>query len=119
MYLIRTLSLAANVPDDIDNVRIADVILDDRCPGFFRKYEEAYDCCINNKGDIFEDGYYNYAVIIRQGEGLYRNEEEVQWFHFQIIGEQYDRIASVSTCERPDILGVAHSPTNILPLIIG
>lgn len=114
MYLIRTLKIATELPER-DHIAYDEIILDDRCPGFFKKYEEAYSCCLNNRCDIFEDGYYNYALLFKIGEGLYRNEEEIQWFQFQRFEDNY----AITTCERPHQIGLAHSPTNILPLIIG
>lgn len=86
MFLIRTLK--------IDN---KGKMHHDRAPGYFYRVETAFECISNNRGDIFEDGYYNYAVIEDIEGGLYPNIEEVQWFYYN----RKDR--SILTVEKPYI----------------
>lgn len=112
MFLVRTLKIN-EVPDG-ELFEIHDVIPHDRAPGYFRKLDEAFECISRNRGDIFEDGYYNYAVIERIGQGLYPQVQEIQWFY-------YDRIDhSILTVERPHVLGDRrYAPNDILGTYIG
>ena len=112
MFLVRTLKI--NEVIDGELFEIHDVIPHDRAPGYFRKLEEAFECISRNRGDIFEDGYYNYAVIERIGQGLYPQVQEIQWFYYN----KYDH--SITTVVRPPILcDDRHSPNNILSTYIG
>lgn len=82
-------------------------ISDYRGVGYFRKWEEAHKKVMDNAGDIFEDGYYNYAVILKIGQGLYPNQREESWY-------AYDNMTrGVYTDNRP-----VHMP-NGLPVIVG
>lgn len=42
-----------------------------RVVGFFFSFEEAEDVVLHNYGDLYEDGYYKYALIEGLEEGLY------------------------------------------------
>lgn len=67
----------------ITTVRFVDNQLDDQRPvGFFIDYDEALLRVENNSYDIFEDGYYKYAAIVKISEGLYPSTEEIQWFEY-------------------------------------
>lgn len=68
MYFITTLRICGNIVDDCRTV------------GYFSSYGEAYRLCMKNAYDIFEDGYYQYAVITFVEEGMYPNTTEQQWF---------------------------------------
>ena len=99
----------------ITTLRVLDKVIDDcRTVGYFSSYRDAYDRVINNTCDIFEDGYYNYAVIERIGQGLYPQVQEIQWFY-------YDRMDhSILTVERPHVLGDRrYAPNDILGTYIG
>jgi len=112
MFLVRTLKIN-EVPDG-ELFHIDDVIPHDRAPGYFRKLDEAFECISKNRGDIFEDGYYNYAVIERIGPGLYPHIEEIQWFYY----DRNDR--SILTVERPHMVGTERYAANdILGVYIG
>jgi len=112
MFLVRTLKIN-EVPDG-ELFEIHDVIPHDRAPGYFRKLDEAFDCISRNRGDIFEDGYYNYAVIEQIGQGLYPNIREIQWFFYN-RGD-----GSILTVERPHILGNhRYAENDILSTYIG
>lgn len=87
-----------------------DVVDDCRTVGYFTSYGEAYDCCKFNKCDIFEDGFYNYAVITAIEEGLYLTQTEQQWFKRNHSGT-IDAILEYH--KRPDII------KNYRPYIIG
>lgn len=112
MFLVRTLKIN-EVPDG-ELFEIHDVIPHDRAPGYFRKLDEAFDCISKNRGDIFEDGWYNYAVIEHIKQGLYPIIEEIQWFY-------YDRNdGSIITVVRPHMLGDhRYADNDILSTYIG
>ena len=111
MFFIRTFKLDVDPEGELFN--IDDVILRERTVGFFRRMEEAFLAVSNNRMDIFEDGYYNYAVIERVGQGLYPRVNELQWFFY----DYQDR--SVLTVTRPAILGIEHGNNNILAPVVG
>ena len=82
----------------IVTIRTLDRIVDDqRCVGYYKRYSPTHDKVMNNNCDIFEDGYYRYAVIIKVDQGLYPDRTEVQWFERYVDG-------SVATIERPERL---------------
>jgi hypothetical protein len=87
-----------------------DVVDDCRTVGYFSSYGEAYDCCKFNRCDIFEDGFYNYAVITSIEEGLYSTQTEQQWFKRNHTGT-IDAILEYH--KRPDMI------KNYRPYIIG
>lgn len=87
-----------------------DVVDDCRTVGYFSSYGEAYDCCKFNRCDIFEDGFYNYAVITAIEEGLYSTQTEQQWFKRNHAGT-IDAILEYH--KRPDMI------KNYRPYIIG
>ena len=67
----------------VTTLRVLDKVIDDcRTVGYYKDYDKAFDACRNNICDIFEDGYYNYAVITFLEEGLYPDGAEQQWFKF-------------------------------------
>ena len=100
MFLVRTLKIN-EVPDG-ELFEIHDVIPYDRAPGYFRKLDEAFECISRNRGDIFEDGFYNYAVITFIEEGLYANSVEQQWFKMTRNNEV---IAIIEYHKRPEEIG--------------
>lgn len=46
---------------------------DKRIVGYFLDLETAKECVEQNWGDLYEDGYYKYAVIEDVEPGLYRS----------------------------------------------
>lgn len=66
----------------------------ERCPGYYRHIETAINRILVNSGDIFECGYYNYAVIVKVDQGLYPHQEEVHWFEYGFEGD-------INYCSRP------------------
>ena len=79
----------------IATIRTKDRVVDDqRCVGFVRHYSTAHKQIMRNACDIFEDGYYRYAVIVKIGPGLYPDVEEVQWFERYVDG-------TIATIDRP------------------
>lgn len=54
-----------------------------RVVGFFDSLEQARNCVESNCGDIYEEGYYNYAVIEELESGIYpacQNPIFYEWF---------------------------------------
>lgn len=78
----------------------------ERCPGYYRHIETAINRVLVNAGDMFERGYYNYALILKLDQGLYPQGEEVYWFKYGSEGD-------IDYCSRPEGL------TRNLPVIIG
>ena len=56
---------------DYDNSPIYCGLKGGRTVGYFETLEEAKRCVEENWGDIYEDGYYKYAVIEGAEPGLY------------------------------------------------
>lgn len=95
----------------VTTLRVLDAVVDDcRTVGYFKSYGDAYNRCIENVCDIFEDGYYNYAVITFVEEGLYPNATEQQWFKTIHTNEVF---AIAEYHKRPDAIG------DYRPYIIG
>jgi hypothetical protein len=95
----------------VTTLRVLDTVVDDcRTVGYFKEYGDAYKCCMDNALDIFECGYYQYAVITFVEEGLYPNKVEQQWF---TINEENDVSAIVEYHKSPDAIG------DYRPYIIG
>ena len=51
-----------------------------RTVGWYSSKKDAEDCVLNNYGDIYEDGCYQYATIEEVHEGLYPFVEHSWWF---------------------------------------
>lgn len=67
----------------ISTIRLNAEGIDDQRPiGYFDTAEKAALRVENNVCDIFEDGYYQYAVIIEIFDGLYPSQREIQWYSF-------------------------------------
>ena len=82
----------------ITTVRTIETDVDDqRCVGYYKHYNAAHTKVMDNSCDIFEDGYYRYAVIIKVSQGLYPDKDEIQWF-------ECDEHGGITTIERPDFL---------------
>ena len=63
-----------------------------RCVGYFPKYSEAREEVINNALDIYEDGYYPYAVIEAVEPGIYSICEVPIFFKFNKETKKYEPI---------------------------
>ena len=51
-----------------------------RCVGWFGDIESARRVILTNSADIYEQGYYNHAVIEELDEGLYPHPVSETWF---------------------------------------
>ena len=52
-----------------------------RVPGYFEDLDTAKKCIEENWGDLYEDGYYKYAVIEDVEPGLYKSSESDPIFY--------------------------------------
>ncbi len=59
---------------------------DKRVAGYFLDLEEAKQCVEQNWGDLYEDGYYKYAVIEDVEPGLYRSAHSKPIFYKWVGG---------------------------------
>lgn len=55
-------------------------IVRDRTWGFFHEETNAVKCIEENWTDIFENNYYNFAVVIEMKQGVCVRPEKVTWF---------------------------------------
>lgn len=58
---------------------------------FGASYDKDYlaEAAINNYGDIYEEGYYDYCLITKISQlGLYPNEEPEQWYAWNCEDEE-------------------------------
>lgn len=56
-----------------------------RCIGCYDSLVRAQQHILNNSGDMFEGGYYQYAVIVRvETNRLYPNSTEYNWYRFDV-----------------------------------
>ena len=53
-----------------------------RCFGYFSTYQRAKEALEINECDMWEAGFYNYAVIERIEPGIHSHTEEMAWFKF-------------------------------------
>lgn len=87
-----------------------------RTVGYFRSFDDARKCVEENWGDIYEAGYYPYAVIEAMPEGLYpapllMDRDHQTWYRWrneQIISHlvsdfNHDILeeAGYKPCDRP------------------
>ena len=74
---------------------------DYRVFGASSSYRTLFDIAQYNRGDIFEGGYYGYALItFIEDTGLYPREVEQQWFTW-MCGDEDQTPARI--CNRPPI----------------
>lgn len=71
------------------------IVQDHRCVEIDRHWETVHDHCMDNYRDMFEEGYYNYALVAKVRENVAPHSEEIQWYH-------YGDDDSVCTVLRPD-----------------
>ena len=62
-----------------------------RVVGYFNTYLDATKCIEENWGDLYEDGYYKYAVIEGVEPGLYKSVESEPVF-YKWINDRYTKI---------------------------
>jgi hypothetical protein len=64
-----------------------------RCVGYYKTFEDANECVVNNNGDIWEY-LYDYCVIEKIEEGLYRYafDNDRHFYKFNLEIKKYDPI---------------------------
>jgi len=68
-----------------------------RTVGWYSELKDAEECVEKNYCDIYEDGYYPFAVIEEVKEGIYPIPgESEQWYEWDKSKEQYIK------CEKPE-----------------
>lgn len=74
--------------------------------GWYTKFEDAEKAVLENHTDIFEDGYYEHAVIEEIPEGVCATAKEV-WFYEAVykdepreFGKSYDPV--IRRVDRPE-----------------
>lgn len=68
----------------------------DRCFGYFKDISAALDIVLNNKGDIAENGSYEYCCIESVPEGLYRRYTARRFFKYDEESDKYISCAALS-----------------------
>ena len=63
--------------------------MDERCVGYYLTLEDALECVENNYGDIFENGYYPWAIIEEMPPHLYPHPVSFQWFKWDRQEKKY------------------------------
>lgn len=60
-----------------------------RCIGYYRHFETAQKRVLDNACDMFEDGYYNYAIVAKLEQGIYPQlgHIEYQWYYYDKEGQ--------------------------------
>ena len=67
----------------LQTVRVVDKEVDDRRTVMVtNNLYDVVDTALNNKADIYERGFYQYAVIQKISEGLYPEWEDLLWFQY-------------------------------------
>jgi hypothetical protein len=54
-----------------------------RCVGYFLKPADAFTCVEENWGDIYENGYYEYAVVEEVKPGIYSYPRKEWWYKWK------------------------------------
>ena len=67
-----------------------------RTVGYFKTQKDAIRCVEGNYGDIYEEGFYKYAIIECVSDGLYQYDLNPLFFEWNKEKQQYIRI------ERPE-----------------
>lgn len=87
VYVITTFAIS-NPP----NPNTYNELVRHRTVGLFWKKEDAFDILHHNYGDLWEAGYYPYAVVEEVGEGLYPLKINHWFFEYHNEQEVYVEI---------------------------
>ena len=63
-----------------------------RTVGYFESFEEAEERVVDNVCDLYEDGYWPYAIIENIEPGLYNICERPIFYKFNKEKEQFEKI---------------------------
>lgn len=64
---------------------------DARCVGYVPSLDAAINIVENNIGDLYEVGYYPYAIIENIEEGLYQYDSNPLWFTYNKKTNKYEK----------------------------
>jgi hypothetical protein len=78
----------------ITTVRLKEENWRTRCVGYYNKKSDAIKAVENNDCDIYECGYYPFAVIETVGQGIYDINREEIWFEWNKAKSQYEILAN-------------------------
>jgi hypothetical protein len=78
-----------------------------RCVGYYNKFEYAEECIKINNGNIYENGYYPYAVIEEVEPGIYPLGKN-KWFYEW--GDQFDHENGYKKCKFEDVDRILFAP---------
>ena len=84
IYTVTTLYVWS--PGRCLNVELPKRIVRDRLVGWFPTLGRAEEVVVNNEGDIYECGYYNYCIIEEVLPGLYPHVSREEWFEWKKEG---------------------------------
>lgn len=72
-----------------------------RCVGYFLTFQAAENNVLVNRGDMFECGYYNYAIIEEVCEGIYPIScIDHRWFYKFVFS--YEGEDAITPCSDPE-----------------
>ena len=86
IYLVRCYSLNLKSFDDR--------IIRERTWGFYKSLRTARKCVKENWTDLFEAGYYNYAVIMKMPQGICVHPELVEWYDIKYGAHSQEYVIS-------------------------
>lgn len=75
----------------------------DRTWGFYYDFDTAEEAVLNNWTDMFECGYYDYAVINRVYPSCLATNDESFFYKATYVGGRYNE-TTVEKCEEPALL---------------
>ena len=81
IYVVTTLYVW--IPDRCLSVALPKRVVRNRSVGWFPTLDRAEEVVMNNEGDIYECGYYNYCVIEKVSPGLYPDVSREEWFEWK------------------------------------
>lgn len=64
----------------------------ERTVGFYKTFKKAEEAIVSNVCDIFENGYYNYAIITKIYDGIYPRKEEIAYYKYTAKHKTIERI---------------------------
>lgn len=77
-----------------------------RCWGWYEKFEDAEEVVLANATDMFEDNYYDYAVIEKCPQGILAHCVETWWYHAKYDDRTPDTVlrepVSITKVTTPD-----------------
>lgn len=100
LTVFRTQGYGAKTPEEGRGWRQGRSSPDSRTWGYFTTLQRAEHVVLENRTDIFESGYYDYAVIEQVRDGLYAaaNAKERWWFRVRRESNQLQ----VERAEEPE-----------------